>query len=1313
MAASQMVSPRTNKHIRNGGSNGARRSGGGSISAASTTVNAASPGSSSLRQQEEPLSPASCRSTSAMDSATSSVDSPGSHSSSSTATSAHSAMLPSAALSTSAAAIVASAASSAAAAQPGARLGKILSSPRAQKQVSRTSFTSQGGPQLARKSSLQSPPVLSSHASLPLPLQPQPPPLIGPQSPPKRRSDPITARHGRKLTNGQLAALAAAGGPAPAGGGPTPVSRQPSRKENAAAPPRKASVVRQGSNARPTGSYVPGAATTRERLGRNGQPLSRLPSRAPAQPTPIQQYILASKGQLGLMEPASGRTAQRMLNSSSRFDPLMDDDDEQDALVPPSPAQHAASTPTGPSQITALVAAQHAVKKWRAETAASAAAAADGSQTGSAGAATADEGVLHIAAGVMLATTTVTAAALVPVLAQAQARAQASPSTPSTASPTAATANATSAATVSPPKPSTAGAGVALAAPAPSGHNRARSQGGHSRNPSTVSLTDLALSQARRTSWELEHPEEAMGANAQRQAKTAAEEMEQLALAAAQEAAEAAAEAAAAQAAAAAAQATAQAKAQAAAVAAAAAAAALAAITGVPVAAPSSVSAPPAVSVSTPSSLSSGGLGSGSGSDHATPTSAASALSTPSPASAGSTAHVRFSPSAVTGAKQASSSQPNSAGGAGGSSPGAGLQSRSIQHRRMHSRDVDSPLSARAQLPASSPATANHSSTSSPHHSARGKRESSVSSNGDSNPKHGRIERKPSQPNSVSGSPLVAPSVSGSPVLIPAAMLPGPASAVSISPMSQTAAGGAGSSADSFQHSNSATMSPDAVQDRWRRNLIKRMSVNISFAPSPFSGLLGSTAAPAQAANGTATAAAPVASPTLSSAAAPGSPHSGSAGGGHHSRTPSQAAARFALRQSFSPAAAHPPPLAILQLQNSVGPHSTAHAASTSSAAAAIAAAPPGDASQPYPHHPSFSYLFPHQELLAQQREYYTACNQKLLEYCEWNTEQHLDPVVVPASSWAGYQHPTPQPQRRSNGGSHKQGQQRGSGNQSHNGAMVVSGEGSSPLPTSSPSFDGASHAYSFSFPAYAVPPSFPSVFDLDFWRCYSSIQDWSSFDIFQFSELTRGWPLSFMFVIVLKKSNLIERLGLDLKIVFRFIQEVESHYLPNPLVHSHTNTPTKTHTALILPSAVDLRRRRASADSAFAHSRGCTAQMRLRTRERCSNSSRRSHARSRIHCRGHSTPARSPLVPLAAAAAPSSSVATPSSSSSRVSWLYYLVTAVASAPNLTSASFSLALHRAPPVQTCSPSALCLCVLRPGTTLPSTPLMYCMPYIIS
>jgi len=80
----------------------------------------------------------------------------------------------------------------------------------------------------------------------------------------------------------------------------------------------------------------------------------------------------------------------------------------------------------------------------------------------------------------------------------------------------------------------------------------------------------------------------------------------------------------------------------------------------------------------------------------------------------------------------------------------------------------------------------------------------------------------------------------------------------------------------------------------------------------------------------------------------------------------------------------------------------------------------------------------------------------------------------------------------------------------------------------------------------------------------YAHLENWDLFDIFALYELTQGWPLSYLFMMINKKHRFLEACNIDLSVAFHFIQEVESNYLPNPY-------HTATHAADVLHGAYHL----------------------------------------------------------------------------------------------------------------------------------------------
>lgn len=79
----------------------------------------------------------------------------------------------------------------------------------------------------------------------------------------------------------------------------------------------------------------------------------------------------------------------------------------------------------------------------------------------------------------------------------------------------------------------------------------------------------------------------------------------------------------------------------------------------------------------------------------------------------------------------------------------------------------------------------------------------------------------------------------------------------------------------------------------------------------------------------------------------------------------------------------------------------------------------------------------------------------------------------------------------------------------------------------------------------------------------YSRLGKWDEFDIFQLYELTGGWPLSFLFLMIDKKHHFLEANQVDPVTAFHFIQEVESNYLPSNPYHTatHAGSDTRTYT--------------------------------------------------------------------------------------------------------------------------------------------------------
>ena len=782
-------------------------------------------------------------------------------------------------------------------------------------------------------------------------------------------------------------------------------------------------------------SHPPSASPRDRRFGHRTKKPSRVISLEPT-PSAIQQYIIHTKGQLGL-EPE---------RAELRFDPLADDDETDQELIPsPSFTSTTQSRErSGARLLPGAIASQKGGKKFRSY----------------------QDGGVHIAAGVVLPP--LQAASLASGLFQAGRSNQMS-KTPTKKvrtnssninSPTAMTATAISSSPIDPSATPTSMSTSASAPVHPIIGSPNSSSAIHSVQstlvPSSnhvnsflpigvlivpeISITDLALSEARRSSWERDHPDQ-IPQSSPRAVRIAQEEAEKLAA------------------------------------------------HSTP-AAPSPALASYGLSASRRRSLEA---------------EKAAAMSS----SAGVNTTLSSSPSSTCHLDRTATTTPLSAHGASNSSTPTPVGSHmTTPHKNSSTSSASTPS---AVGPSHSPADATQH-------------------------RHGRIERR--RQNSFSST--ISPN--SSPTVVPSihSHSPAPTTLPPSSSMPIVLDGG------SFQQSNSASMTSDAIQDRWRRSLMKRMSVNISFAPSPFSGLLGGSGG-AHAQDRSPSSAGPLKGGSFSKEGSPGSggiltetlsaretrrqsmrrslmassldrrsstrdhsidrrssardhahgtssdtdrhhSHSHSHSRNHSMNRPHRASVQRSSHVS------HPPPLAIQQMNSH--PHMEG-------------------AQQPYPQNPQFSFLFPHQELLAQQREYYDVCNKKLYDYLHWDTDQHMDPVVIPASCHPNY---------HSHFAHHHPNRQSGSANSILN--SIASG-GISPN-------------------VYPMPPSLPSSFDHNYWACYSTIQNWETFDIFAWSEYTQGWPLSFMFVVVLKKSDLFRRLKLDEKVAFRFIQEVESHYLPS-----------------------------------------------------------------------------------------------------------------------------------------------------------------------
>jgi hypothetical protein len=76
--------------------------------------------------------------------------------------------------------------------------------------------------------------------------------------------------------------------------------------------------------------------------------------------------------------------------------------------------------------------------------------------------------------------------------------------------------------------------------------------------------------------------------------------------------------------------------------------------------------------------------------------------------------------------------------------------------------------------------------------------------------------------------------------------------------------------------------------------------------------------------------------------------------------------------------------------------------------------------------------------------------------------------------------------------------------------------------------------------------------------RFYGTLDDWD-FDIFELHTITNGWPLSFLFMLLDKRSGFLSATGVPLETAWHFIQEVESNYLPLPY-HTATHAADVLH---------------------------------------------------------------------------------------------------------------------------------------------------------
>jgi hypothetical protein len=81
----------------------------------------------------------------------------------------------------------------------------------------------------------------------------------------------------------------------------------------------------------------------------------------------------------------------------------------------------------------------------------------------------------------------------------------------------------------------------------------------------------------------------------------------------------------------------------------------------------------------------------------------------------------------------------------------------------------------------------------------------------------------------------------------------------------------------------------------------------------------------------------------------------------------------------------------------------------------------------------------------------------------------------------------------------------------------------------------------------FNIPAPIADALDATLHIAWNSLNDWLHFDIFQLTEATNRWPLSFMFLMVCQKHGLFASLHINPAIAFRFIQEVEAGYLNNP----------------------------------------------------------------------------------------------------------------------------------------------------------------------